>query len=71
MKTITSRKYSVKPNLEQRRAFCIYQLIRLTGATTKDLNKLSTNELEALERGFYHDKYNSHGKPEYIPMINP
>jgi hypothetical protein len=71
MKTITSRKYNAKPSLEERRAFCIYQLIRLTGAKTEDLNKLSTNELEALERGFYHDKYGSHEHPEYVPMINP
>jgi hypothetical protein len=59
-----------KPTLEDLRKFYIYQLIRLTDATQEKLENLSTNELQELERAYYHDKYKSHGQPEYKPMID-
>lgn len=62
---------SRKPSLDEMRSFYIHQLIRLTNANIKDLEKLNTNQLQKLERNYYHDKYNSHDKPEYTPMINP
>lgn len=66
-----NRKPSRKPSLDDLRAFYIYQLVRLTDGKKEELKKLNTNELQKLERTFYHDKYDSHGKAEYTPMINP
>ena len=54
-------------DLQKRREFLIYQLVRLTGVTREQVENLATNELEIRERDYYHTKYNSHGKTEYKP----
>ena len=57
---------SAVPNLGTRRQFYIYQLVRLTGAERKDLEKKNTNELQDLELQFYRDKY-GWTQQEYVP----
>jgi len=54
-------------DIQKRRAFLIHQVVRLTDTNLKEAEKLDTPELERLERNYYHDKYDSHGKPEYTP----
>ena len=54
-------------DLQNRRAFYIYQIQRYTNVSAEKLEKLNTNELELRERNIYHDKYNSHNKSEYKP----
>ena len=54
-------------DLEKRRAFYIYQLLRYTDTPKEELEKLNTNELQTRERNIYHDMYDSHDKYEYYP----
>lgn len=54
-------------DLSKRRAFYIHQLIRLTGDSLEELEKLNTNELQQRERDFYYQKHNMTVQSEYRP----